>query len=111
MTPSENHTFPSTQSDTSVVRGNGPDADAEISHIERQLSVARQKMADTMVAVQDKSHQMIESATGTIHRRPLTALAVATVVGIAIGYLLAESRSSSLSSILHRRSLPHRWHW
>jgi ElaB/YqjD/DUF883 family membrane-anchored ribosome-binding protein len=111
MTPSENHTFPSTQSDNPAVRGNGPDADAEMSRIERQLSAAREKMADTMVAVQDKSHQIVESATGTIQRWPFAALAVATVVGIAVGYLLAENRSSRLSSILHRPSLPHRWHW
>jgi ElaB/YqjD/DUF883 family membrane-anchored ribosome-binding protein len=111
MTPSENHTFPSTQSDTRSVRGNGPDANAEMSHIEHpSLSAVRQKMADTMVAVQDKSHQMKESATGTIQRWPFTALAVATAAGIVIGFLLANTSSRS-SSILRRPSLAHRWHW
>lgn len=108
MTHSENPLFPSSESG-SRVRGNGPDESAAASQLHRQLSTARQKMADTMVAMQDRSQHAVETATGTIQRWPFTAIALAIGVGIALGYLLADR--SSLGNYLRRSSTPQRWHW
>ena len=78
--------------------------------VRQTLGKAKDRLADTMIAAQDRSSEMVSRASGYVQRYPFSMLATALGVGVVIGWLLASSEIQR-SSWLPRHLGPRRHLW
>jgi hypothetical protein len=83
----------------------GPDGPGMGDAVRQRITQAKDRLADTVIAAQDRSTEMVASASGTIQRWPFSAVAIAAGIGVAVGWLLATRSQTSLQSMWPRRSL------
>lgn len=69
------------------------------------LATAKDRLADTVIAAQDRSSAMLETTCGYIQRYPFRSVAIAGAVGLVVGVLLG-SRNTTQQLLGYR--LPHR---
>lgn len=80
-----------------------PGESGSTAPVRQTLSKAKDRLADTMIAAQDRSTEMVSRASGYVQRYPFSMLATALGVGVVIGWLLAANEIHRSSSWMPRR--------